>query len=101
MPKLDMKEDEFDLTRPTVSSISGCVNYYEFQPGENDLDIMEFMFRKPEEVSRIIQKHTQKFSQKLQVNVEMTLQKPLEEEVESERLLQHRNSDCVPLRDFR
>ena len=82
MPILDMEEDEIDLTRPTVSSISGGVNYYEFQPGENDLDIMEYMFRKRDEVSRIIQKHTQKFPQKLQVNVEMTLQKPLEEEVE-------------------
>ena len=65
-----------------MSSISGGVNYYEFQPGEKDLDIMEFMFRKREEVSRIIQKHTHKFPQKLQVNVEMTLQKPLEEEIE-------------------
>ena len=63
MPILDMKEDEFDLTRPTVSSISGCVNYYEFQPGENDLDIMEFIFRKPEEVSRI-SKNTHKNSPK-------------------------------------
>ena len=82
MPILDMEEDEIDLTRPTVSSISGGVNYYEFQPWEKDLDIMEFMFRKREEVLGIIQKHTQKFPQKLQVNVEMTLQKPLEEEIE-------------------
>ena len=77
-----MEEDEIDLTRPTVSSISCGVNYYEFQPGENDLDILEYMFRRRDEVPRIIQKHAQKFPQKLQVNVEMTLRKPLEEEVE-------------------
>ena len=58
MPILVMEEDEIDLTRLTVSSISGGVNYYELQPGEKDLDIMEFMFRKREEGSRIIQKHT-------------------------------------------
>ena len=55
MPILDMEEDEIDLTRPTVSSISSGVNNYEFQPGENDLDIMEYMFRKRDEVSRTIQ----------------------------------------------
>ena len=82
MPILDIEEDEIDLTRPTVSSISGGVNYNEFQPLEKDLDIMEFMFRKREEVSRIIQKQTHKLPQKLQVNMEMTLQKPLEEEIE-------------------
>ena len=37
MPILDMEEDQIDLTRPTVISISGCVNVYEFQPGEKDL----------------------------------------------------------------
>ena len=58
MPILDMEEYEIDLTRSTVSSISGGVNYYEFQPGEKDLDIMEYMFRKRDEMSRIIQKHT-------------------------------------------
>ena len=82
MPILDMEEDDVDSSRPTVSSISGGVNYYEFQPGEKDLDIMEYMFRKRDEVTRIIQKHTHKFPQKLQINVEMTLQKPLDEEVE-------------------
>ena len=54
---LDM-EDGTDLSRPTVSSISGVVNNYEFQQGEKDLDIMEYMFRKRDEISRIIQKHT-------------------------------------------
>ena len=58
MPILDMEEDEIDLTRPIVSSISGVVNYYEFQPGEKDLDILKYMFRKRDEVSRIMQKHT-------------------------------------------
>ena len=82
MPILDMEEDDVDSSRPTVSSISGGLNYYEFQPGEKDLDIMEYMFRKRDEVARIIQKHTHKFPQKLQINVEMTLQKPLDEEVE-------------------
>ena len=78
-----MEEDGIDLTRPTVSSISGGVYYYEFQPGENDLDIMEYLFIRRDEVSRIIQKHTQKFPQKLQLNVELTLQKPLEQEKEN------------------
>ena len=58
MPILDMEEDDVDSSRPTVSSISGGVNYYEFPPGEKDLDIMEYMFRKRDEVTRIIQKHT-------------------------------------------
>ena len=79
MPILDMEEDEIDLTLPTVSSFSGCVIYYEFQPGEKSLDRMENMFRKRDKESRIIQKHTKKFSLKLQVRVKMTLQKPLEE----------------------
>ena len=82
MPILDIEEDETDLTRPTVSSTSGGVNYYEFQWGEKYLDIMDYMFRKRDEVSRIIQKHIHKFPQKPQVNDEMTLQKPLEEEIQ-------------------
>ena len=79
-----MEEDEVDSSRPTVSSISGGVNYYEFQMEEKDLDIMEYMFRKREGVSRTIQKHTHthKFPQELQLNVGRTLQKPLDEEVE-------------------
>ena len=82
LPKLDLEEDQIDLTRPTVSSISGGVKYYEFQPGEKNLDIMDNMFRKRDEVSRTIEHHTYKFPQKLQVNVEMMVQKPLEEEIE-------------------
>ena len=58
IPILGKEEDEVDKTRPTVSSFSVGVNYYEFQAGENDLDIMEYMFRNRDEVSRIIQKHT-------------------------------------------
>ena len=82
MPILDLEQDEIDLTRSTVSSISGGVNYYDSQPEEKDLDIVEFMFRKRKKVSRFIQKRAHKFPQKLQVNVEMTLQNSLEEEIE-------------------
>ena len=64
MPILDMEEDQIDLTRPTVISISGCVNFYEFQPGEKDLEIMDYIFRKRDEVSRVIQKHIHKFPPK-------------------------------------
>ena len=39
MPILDMGEDEIDSSRPTVSSIRVGVNYYQFQPGEKDLDL--------------------------------------------------------------
>ena len=42
---------------------------------------MEYMFRKRDEVSRIIQKNTHTFPEKLQENVEMMLQTPLEEEI--------------------
>ena len=58
MPIMDMEEDEIDLTRPALSSISDGVNYNEFQPGEKALDIMENMFRMLDEVSGIIQKNT-------------------------------------------
>ena len=51
------------------------------------------MFRKRDEVSRIIQKHTHKFAQKLQINVEMTLQKPLDEE--DEKVSVHFNTETV------
>ena len=95
VPILDMEEDEIDLTKPAVSSISGGVNYYEFQPGEKDLDIMEHMFRMSDEFSRIIQTHTHKFPEKLKVNVEMTLRKPLEEEVEKVSVYFHTETVTV------
>ena len=43
---------------------------------------MEYLSRKRDEVSRIIQKHI--FPQKFQLNVEKKLQKPLEEEIKKE-----------------
>ena len=101
MSIFDMEEDKTDSSMSSLSSISGGVNYYEFQPGDKYLDIMEYLFRKRDEVSRTIQKHKHQFPQKQKLNFEMTPQKPLEEEHEKVSVLRHRNSDGVTFRDFR
>ena len=70
MSILNMEEDMIDSSMSSLSSISGGVNYYEFQPEDKYLDIMEYMFRKRDEVSRTIQKHTHtKISPKTEIKL--------------------------------
>ena len=58
LPILDLEIHEVDTSRPTVSSISDGVNYYEFEPAQRDLDIMEYLFRNREEISKTVQTKT-------------------------------------------
>ena len=41
LPIYDMDLNEIHISTPTLSSINGGVNYYEFEPKSNDIDIME------------------------------------------------------------
>ena len=75
-----MDLNEIHNSTPTLSSINGGVNYYEFEPQSNDIDIMEYLFKKRDEISDIVRKHTNHYPQKLQLTVEMTLQKPSDNE---------------------
>ena len=43
---------------------------------------MEYLYKKRDEFSDIVRKHTNHYPQKLQLTVEMTLQKPLDNEPE-------------------
>ena len=95
LPILDLETHEVDTSRPTVSSISDGVNYYEFEPAQGDLDIMEYLFRNQEEISKTVQKHTQKFPQKVQLVVEMTLQKPSDDEQEKLSMFFNTNTRVV------
>ena len=80
---------------PVVSSIKGGINYYELHPTSNDLDIMEYLFRKRNEIEEIIRKHTNQYPQKMQLMVEMTLQKPGEEEPEKVSVYFNTNTTTV------
>ena len=78
LPVYEMDPVESSPAKPVVSSIKGGINY-ELHPTSNDLDIMEYLFRKRNEIEEIIRKHTNQYPQKMQLMVEMTLQKPEEE----------------------
>ena len=82
LPIYDMDLNEIHNSTPTLSSINGGVNYYKFEPKSNDIDIMEYLFKKRDEVTDIVRKHTNHYPQKLQLTVEMTLQKPSDNEPE-------------------
>ena len=82
LPIYDMDLNEIHNSTPTLSSINGGVNYYEFEPQSNDIDIMEYLYKKRDEISDIVRKHTNHYPQKLQLTVEMTLQKPSDNEPE-------------------
>ena len=92
---MDLETHEVDTYRPTVSSISDGVNYYEFEPALGDLDIMEYLFRNREKISKTVQKHTHKFPQKVQLVVEMTLQKPLDDDQEKLSVFFNTNTRIV------
>ena len=51
-------------------------------PQSNDIDIMEYLYKKRYEVTDIVRKHTNHYPQKLQLTVEMILQKPSDNEPE-------------------
>ena len=78
-PVYEMDSVKSSPATPVVSSIKGGINYYELHPASNDLDIMEYLFRKRNEIEEIIRKHTNHYPQKKELMVEMTLQKPGEE----------------------
>ena len=80
VPELDPQET--NPSTPILSSIKGGINYYELVPQVNDLDIMEYLFRKRSEIEDVIRKHTNQFPQKVQLMVEMTLQKPTDDDPE-------------------
>ena len=82
LPVFEMDPVESSPATPVVSSIKGGINYYELHLTTNDLDIMEYLFRKRNKIEAIIRKHTNQYPQKMQLMVEMTLQKPGEDEPE-------------------
>ena len=68
------------------------------------MDIIEYVSRKLDKLSRVIQTHTHththKFPQKLQLNVERTLQKPSEEETEKVSLIFNTETMTISFWDF-
>ena len=77
-----MDLNEINTSAPIFSSINGGVNYFEFEPQSNDIDIREFLSTKWDEVTDIVRKHTYHYPQKLQLTVKMTLQKPTDNQQE-------------------
>ena len=64
VPVYEMDPVKSSPATPVVSSIKGGINYYEFHPTSNDLDIMEYLFRKRNEIEGIIRKHTNQYPKK-------------------------------------
>ena len=80
VPELDPRET--NPSTPILSSIKGGINYNELEPQVNDLEIMEYLFRKRIEIEDVIRKHTNQFPQTVQLMVEINLQKPTDEDPE-------------------
>ena len=95
LPFYEMDPVESSPATPVISSIKGGINYYELHPTSNDLDIMEYLFRKRNEIEEIIRKYTNQYPQKMQLMVEMTLQKPGEEEPEKVSVYFNTNTTTV------
>ena len=64
LPVYELDPVESSPATPVVSSIKGGINYYELHPTSNDLVIIEYLFRKRNEIEEIIRKHTNQYPQK-------------------------------------
>ncbi len=89
--------DENSYIKPTHTAFNGSLRFYDLPVNEEEIDLLELLIRRKEEIESIIDLNVSQGPHKVQFVAEVVLKKPIADSEEDERIRIFANSSMTPV----